>query len=483
MNSKSYPSFFAILLFCFTLNAQQWIDQKYTYDSILDVNYGSSVNFLGDMESHAMDIYLPNCDDPQQISRRPLLVFIHGGAFIAGDKSETNLQNMCKQFAKRGYVTASINYRLGFISDDTPHSCNFPNYNCVFASDSAEWSRAYYRGVQDAKGAIRYLVNRHVQYRIDTNNIFVAGESAGSFLALGSALLDVPTEKLPEASALPSVNAPHNSTASCVYNLGKTFPASIARPDLGDIYGSIEPTTVLYTIKGIGNFYGGMFSNLPQNSDPNLTKPEIYSFHQPCDMVVPIDSAKIYAGLSWCMTNGYNCFGIANTPTVYGSRGFSGLNTNNGYGYTIQDNFTTTNFPYSFLFGAGSCADQVNNPCHAYDNFTTRLNQLAAFFAPLVSTSPICDTAQVTNSLTQMDLEKDLTIFPNPAIESFTIRQLTFDKATYTLLDTQARLIQFGDLKRGDNLITPSGKLENGLYFVVVEFGQTRAVRTISLAK
>jgi|TARA_R110000737_G_scaffold342281_1_gene366978 hypothetical protein len=472
----------SFFIFVQSASAQQWIDKKYSYDSLMNVTYGTSIDFLGNAESHKMDIYLPNCDDAAHISRRPLIVFIHGGAFIAGSKDEVNLQSMCKQYAQRGYVTASIDYRLGFVSDDASHTCNFPNYSCVFAADSAEWHRAYYRSVQDGKGALRYLINRNAQFRIDTNNVFVAGESAGAFVSLGVALMDTINEKLPLANATSSVPAPNANTSSCVYNVGKTFPAMIARPDLGDIHGTIEPTTINYTIKGVGNMFGGMMSDLLKYSKAG-PKPQIYSYHQPCDMVVPIDSAKIYAGLSWCMTNGYNCNGISNTPKVYGSRAFSSFNTTNSYGYTISNNFTATNFPFNFLFGPGSCADQVNNPCHAYDNFGNRLNQLAAFFAPLVSTSPICDTTFFTTGITQLDLEKDLTLFPNPASETFTIRQLTFEKANYSIHDNQGRLIQSGELKIGDNLITLHNNIMSGLYFVSVHKGEIRAVKTISFRK
>ena len=98
------------------LNAQQWIDKKYDYDSTLNVTYGTALNFNGSTDNLTMDIYTPICDDINHISRKPLLIWIHGGAFLAGDKNE--MTNLCKQFAKRGYVTATINYRLGFIPDD-----------------------------------------------------------------------------------------------------------------------------------------------------------------------------------------------------------------------------------------------------------------------------------------------------------------------------------------------------------------------------
>jgi acetyl esterase/lipase len=125
-----------------------------------------------------MDLYLPICESASGDSKTPLAIFIHGGSFLAGDKGETTITDLAKSFAKRGYAAASINYRMGFVNDDALNQCNFPNYSCFFAADSAEWYRAYYRSVQDGKGALRFLVNHATEYQIDPNNIFVSGESA-----------------------------------------------------------------------------------------------------------------------------------------------------------------------------------------------------------------------------------------------------------------------------------------------------------------
>jgi hypothetical protein len=395
-------------------NSQQWIDKKYDYDSVLNITYGSALNFNGEVDSLHLDIYLPDCNDATQTSKRPLLVWIHGGSFIAGSKDEVSIQALCKSFAKRGYVTASIDYRLGFISDEGNWQCNYPNYSCVFATDSSEWARAYYRSVQDGKGALRYLINRYEEFRIDTNNVFVAGESAGSFVALGIGLLDTVTERALETYAISDAPTPHSNTLSCGHNQGITFSGNpIPRPDLGGIDGTIEPTNINYTIKGIGNMFGAMMTDLLEDIPVNKPKPAIYSFHQPCDMIVPIDSNYVYWGLSWCFTNGYNCYGISNNEIMlYGSRTFSDWNTDNGYGYDIQNEFTSVDFPYDFFFGQGSCTDQVNNPCHAYDNKATREANLATFFSDKITTNPICDTAFAT-SINEINLE-DISVYPNP---------------------------------------------------------------------
>jgi hypothetical protein len=427
--------FFTLLFFSSLsiLTAQQWIIKKYSYDSTMNVTYGTAINFNGKVDTLKMDIYEPSCGDIS--SKKPLLIWIHGGAFLAGDKNESSITNLCKQFAKRGYVTASINYRLGFVSDDVAWNCNFPNYSCVFAGDSAEWIRAWYRGVQDAKGALRYLINRCSQLKIDVNNVFIAGESAGSLISLGVGLLDTIIERMPQTFAIGALPNPNNNTSNCSYNTSQTFTsANVPRPDLGGIDGIIEPSTINYTIKGIGNNYGALFSNLLKYSKAGHTKPAIYSFHQPCDIVVPIDSGQVYQGLSWCMTNGYNCYAIKNTAKLYGSRTFSIWNTTNNHGYTIHNEFTSTAFPYSFLFGTGSCADQVNNPCHAYDNSVLRENNLAAFFAPLISATAICDTGAIT-SIRSFNKETKFYLYPNPTDNTVTFQVKNYKAGIVRLYD------------------------------------------------
>lgn len=408
-----------LLLFTCHVIGQQWISKKYSYDSTLDITYGSSLNFLGQSQDLKLDLYNPICGDVNGISKKPLVLFIHGGAFISGSKADASITALCKNFAQRGYVAASVGYRLGFISDENAWNCNYTNYSCIFATDTAEWIRAYYRGVQDVKGALRFLVNSNESYSIDTNNIFVAGESAGAFIAMGVAFMDTASERLAETFAITAAPQPHSQTVTCVYNTGKTFGnGSINRPDLGDINGNIAPTNIKFTIKGAGNIYGGMINNLLAQHKTGTPKPALYSFHQPCDLVVPFDSGNIFTGLSWCMANGYNCNRIANTPKIFGSRSISRWNTNNTLGYLLQDEFTATTFPFNFLFGNGSCADQINNPCHAYDNKQLRENNLAQFFGNLVSTSPVCDTG-FTNIL-QLSTSL-IKVYPNPSNGLFEI--------------------------------------------------------------
>jgi acetyl esterase/lipase len=144
-----------------------------------NVNYGSNAKVDGATQQLMMDIYQPNGDTA---TKRPLVIVAHGGSFIGGSKTGSDVVPICKDLAKLGYVAASIEYRLGM------NGLPFPG------PDSSDATEAVMRGVHDGRAAVRYFrknaaINGNT-YKIDTNNIFVAGVSAGGFIALQMAYLD-----------------------------------------------------------------------------------------------------------------------------------------------------------------------------------------------------------------------------------------------------------------------------------------------------
>jgi predicted esterase len=479
---KSILSLIALIVYSFSFSQQwQWVSENYTYDSILNIEYGSAINFNNASIDLNLDLYTPNCNSLNGTAKTPLLIFIHGGSFIAGDKSETTITNLCKNFAKRGYATASVNYRLGFINSNATNNCNFPNYQCFFTADTSEWYRAYYRAVQDVKGALRFLVNRNDQYNIDTSNIFVAGESAGAFIAMGVGFMDVNSEKFIQADAITSVLVPNANTISCPHNVNETFiGTSISRPDLGNIDGNIEPTTIDYAIKGVGNMYGGMLSDLLTLHTANKPKPALYSFHQPCDLVVPFETDRVYAGMNWCFTNGYGCNAITQNALVYGSKTISDWNTQNSLGYGIQNEFTTIDFPYEYIgFQPRNCVDQVlnGNSCHGYDNLVLRRNNLATFFAPLVTSTPICLPSQI-GVLEVSEFNSNL-IYPNPFNEELSIKNTTNSSIHYQLMDAFGRQLVTGIAPEGTSNVTLPSNLSQGIYTLKLEVNGKQVIKRI----
>lgn len=113
-----------------------------------------------------LDVYLPADDDAA--ATRPLLLMMHGGAFFMGHKTEKSHVEWCRYFASLGYVAVSLDYRLGY---------------CM---EKADITRAEEDAVEDAKNALLYLLDRE-EFRIDPQQVYLAGTSAGAFMALALA--------------------------------------------------------------------------------------------------------------------------------------------------------------------------------------------------------------------------------------------------------------------------------------------------------
>ncbi len=168
-----------LLLFscAFVLLRAQCLNGRY-YDKIFSVSsstnvlYGNAMKFDSTYQDLKMNIYEPSGD---LFAHRPLIVLAFGGSFTAGVKESPDILNLCNEFAQRGYVTATIDYRLGFEDGNDSDTNQF---------------KALIRGVQDMKAAVRFFykdANTTNTYRIDTNQIFIGGVSAGAFIGLNYA--------------------------------------------------------------------------------------------------------------------------------------------------------------------------------------------------------------------------------------------------------------------------------------------------------
>ena len=176
---KLLLSFF-IAFFILNVNAQSpCTDGRYASDVFSDFNltsdieFGQNATWTGGQYTLKLDFYEPQGDTETE---RPLLIWVHGGSFIGGDKTDYDMEQFSERFAKKGYTCASINYRLGF-----------------FPLDSTNAIKAVIRASQDLKAAIRFFYKDKQTndiYKIDTNHIFIGGSSAGAITALHAAYLD-----------------------------------------------------------------------------------------------------------------------------------------------------------------------------------------------------------------------------------------------------------------------------------------------------
>jgi acetyl esterase/lipase len=113
------------------------------------------VSYLGAGRTEKLDVYLPA--KPAPGVRSPAFVCIHGGGWMNLSKSEGRSVEICTTLAKAGYVTVSIDYRMG--------------------------PGAWPTNLFDCKNAVRFLRAHAADYRLDPERIAVGGGSAGGHLA------------------------------------------------------------------------------------------------------------------------------------------------------------------------------------------------------------------------------------------------------------------------------------------------------------
>ncbi|MCC5945723.1 MAG: carboxylesterase family protein [Bernardetiaceae bacterium] len=131
-----------------------------------------------------MNIFRPVGDT---LTKRPVVVICFGGGFIAGSRADADIREYAERLARRGFVTAAIDYRLGM---------NIFNQDAAF--------RAVYRAVQDGRQAVRFFRANAATYGIDPDQVYIGGHSAGGFVSLHNIHLDKVGEIPPQTQFVPS---------------------------------------------------------------------------------------------------------------------------------------------------------------------------------------------------------------------------------------------------------------------------------------
>lgn len=156
-----------------------------------------------------MDIFTPTNDGGAE--KRAAVIVAHGGSFVAGAKDDKDQKSIayCGSLAARGFVAASIGYRLGVTVQDVDGTIPadvgelvgqlLKNAAYEMKIDAADYARAVYRGVQDINAAVRYLRANAETYGIDPERIYVLGNSAGAILAIENIYTSKETDFPPES--------------------------------------------------------------------------------------------------------------------------------------------------------------------------------------------------------------------------------------------------------------------------------------------
>jgi acetyl esterase/lipase len=116
---------------------------------------------------------------------RPAIMLIHGGGWSGGNRRQ--LLDHAKRLAERGYVTATVSYRLSAV---------------------AQWPAQ----LEDVRTRLRELVSHADDWRIDTARIGIVGSSAGGHLAACMGTRHKETPDLPSPACIVDIHGVHDCT-------------------------------------------------------------------------------------------------------------------------------------------------------------------------------------------------------------------------------------------------------------------------------
>ena len=385
-------------LFPNTLKAQA--GQRYADPVFDEVNVSTAIPFSSAIKEGEttpttlyLDFYEPEGDT---LLARPLVITVFGGAFVAGSRDYADMIEYCTRLAQHGYAAASIDYRL--IS--------------IWNLNATALIRDAYMAAQDVSAAIRFFKCHCAEYRIDPEQVFLLGNSAGSIAIFCELFMDEderPTE---------------------------TFEA----PDLGSLHSSgfEEYADFSPAVAGAIPQWGGVM-------DLDVISEEEYvplcMIHGTDDTNVPYDSGYCYNGM---------LPGVM--PYMYGSHPIAGR----------LDEIGITDYEFHPFEGEG----------HAF-YFVSLLNTLIEekFDACFSITRDFLYHYLIFPTSIPETEEPKIQVYPNPSNGVFNIE--TGGETTLTIYNSMGQTVATFETKKG---VFAVSNLSSGVYFVKSGDGMVKKI-------
>lgn len=116
-----------------------------------------------------MDVYSP----ANLKNSNTCIIFVFGGGFINGSKSDKGNVNYCKALADRGFIVSAIDYRLGL-----------KGVQNVGVFNTKPMRNAINIAVEDLYSATNFLLQHANAFNINPETIIISGSSAGAVTVL-----------------------------------------------------------------------------------------------------------------------------------------------------------------------------------------------------------------------------------------------------------------------------------------------------------
>ena len=522
-----YPLYLLLLLPLLSFGQTRYLDEVFTDVSTQSgVTYGVNATVLyyslfnqAVPEALKLDVYTPDGDTE---TARPLILYFHTGNFLpfrnpanpaelgfngscGGERSDSAAVEMCTRLAKMGYVVASVDYRLG--------------WNPLAATDVQRRFgiiNAAYRGIQDARTAIRYFRKTFEDngnpYGIDPDKIVVWGQGTGGYLSLTMNSLDN------------YLKIPLATNGKFVYDhdadpMTPPIPMVIEGIN-GDIYGTsvginpadgdtlCMPNHVGYSSDyALGVNLGGAHADSSW-VDPGQTP--IISFAVPTDNFAPYSEGVVNvpgtnlqvittqgsyliqkeneaqgnqdpivnAGITFDLAAEQAAAFAASPPDV--QEPYAGLYPFNQPDKPGSPGIPVTVAPWEWTSFAG-----VNpaDPCNQDGNSARiYIDTIMRFYAPRACF--VLELDDCISTLTGLDILPDaevgLNAFPNPATDFMVLTSDTnHPMREIKLYDEMGRLLQVIPNIQTSTYTLTKGQLQSGRYIALIQFDHGTAVRKL----
>jgi acetyl esterase/lipase len=476
-----------------TLSAQDRFKDKVFTDVKVtsNVTYGWNHTVLGwggtpplPVDSLKMDVYEPLNDT---MGERPLIIMMHAGSFLPkglntlpfGNKNDSSLVEICKQFAQRGYVAAAINYRLGWnpLGNQEEKASTIIN--------------AVYKSMQDGKAAVRYFRKDAAtanMFKIDPDKVVLGGSNSGGYAALAAGALDKSSElnlfKFLDGNGAPYVNTAiwgdfdgDNGTAGFAYYNHPGYDS--------------DPQMIL-------NMGGAM----GDSSWIEAGEVPMISFHGVADALTPYNTAIVIVAstgdpivevsgsldLSLRATRlgnqDWNEMSLTDAISVearsrsaaYGLYPFPGAaNGFEPWGWYSSSDPNTVQPPNGTGFGSAA------NPVASKPKALLYIDTIMGYFCPRAvnvlglpgNTNPSSVDAPEAESF-------DLTIAPNPANE-FVVLKSKAGLKTVQLFDITGKSVLTVQANNQNRVVIDRNNLPSGFYLINAEVGETTVIQKLIL--
>lgn len=456
----------------------RYVDEVFTNVTVSsDVVYGTNITVMGGSpapEQLKMDVYAPSGDT---LSERPVVVYVHTGSFLpvpfnggcTGSKLDSAVVEMCTQFAKRGFVAAAIDYRLG--------------WNPIGNQDERTGTliNAVYRGLQDTKNAVRYF--RYSQdslsnpYKIDPNQIMVVGQGSGGYIALAYATLDKPGEiTLPKFIDFNTGDPYVDTTLSGNYD------------GLGGMGLNLENypsySSDVCMVANLGGALGD--STWLEAGDVPMV-----AFHCPNDIFAPYGYGAVIVpttgGFVVNVSGSYDAIRRANrlgNNDVFVSAGFSDAYTNaanadnDGHeGLFPLVRPTPESAPWEWWNTAcpNDSTSHLTNPDMSKTKALAYIDTIMEYLTPRM-VAAFCEEVGIN----ERELSKSVNVYPNPATEELNIVSSIYNNNIefVEFFDATGRLVYSEKINTATYKTSITG-LNTGMYFVNIQLREGNVVKKV----